>query len=248
MSKSSRAIRVATQRPGRFPHASIGMILWLTLVWVMLWGDFTTGNLLAGLLIALLLTTIAPFPAVPFDGRFRPVAVIYLAVRFFWDIIYSSFQQGWFILSGRQPQGAIIRVHLRSHSDAYLAMVAGMTALVPGSVAVDAHRITGTMYVHVFDTGLAGGIPGVHRTVLQLEERVLRAFASHDELVDAGYVPGSWSSAGRLPMPYAPATGEPLRQLPDPRIEARQKAQARRHEEAQRIAGNVLPGEEEETS
>ncbi|MDO5025319.1 MAG: Na+/H+ antiporter subunit E [Trueperella sp.] len=248
MSKSSRAIRIATQRPGRFPHASIGLILWLTLVWVMLWGSFTAANLLAGLLVALILTTLAPFPALPFDGRFRPGAVLYLVVRFLWDIVYSSFQQGWFILSGRQPQGTIIRIHLRSHSDAYLSMVAGMTALVPGSVAVDAHRITGTIYVHVFDTDLAGGIPGIHRTVLELEERVLRAFASHDELVDAGYVPGAWSSAGRLPTPYAPATGEPLGQLADPRAEVRRAAQARRHEEAQRIAGNVLPGEQEETS
>lgn len=31
----------------------------------------------------------------------------------------------------------------------------------------------------------------------------MRAFASHEELVDAGYVPGSTRRAGRLPVPYA---------------------------------------------
>lgn len=36
----------------------------------------------------------------------------------------------------------------------------------------------------------------------------MRAFASHEELVDAGYVPGSTCRAGRLPVPYAPASGE----------------------------------------
>ncbi|XCB30865.1 Na+/H+ antiporter subunit E [Arcanobacterium hippocoleae] len=119
----------------------------------------------------------------------------------------ASILQASFILRGKKPNGAIIRVQLRSHSDFYLATVSGMTGLVPGSVVVDVHNATGTLYVHVFDTGLAGGIAGVYKTVLEQEERVLRAFASHDELVDAGYVPGSHPSAGRLPTPYAPDTG-----------------------------------------
>lgn len=174
-SKSARAIHRATRRPGRFPHASAGMLIWLMFVWVLLWGDLSAGNFLSGLLVALLVTTVAPFPATPFDGRFRPVGVAHLALRFLWDIIMSSFQQGKFILTGGQPQAAIIRIHLRSHSDVYLSMISGMTALVPGSVVVEAHRVTGTLYVHVFDTRLAGGIEGIHKTVMELEERVLRA-------------------------------------------------------------------------
>lgn len=209
MSKSSNAIRRATHRPGRFPHASMGTLVWLTVVWVMLWGDLTPGNFVAGFCLALLVTTIAPFPFTPFDGRFRPRAVIRLGVIFLADMVRASFLQAKFILSGQRPHGAIIRVKLRSHSDIYLAMTAGMSGLVPGSVVVDAHRLTGTLYVHVFDTGLAGGVAGIHHTILEQEERILRAFASHDELMDAGYVPGSLPSAGRLPTPYAPITGAP---------------------------------------
>ncbi|MDP9833358.1 MULTISPECIES: Na+/H+ antiporter subunit E [Trueperella] len=207
--RSARAIYRATRRPGRFPHASVGMLAWLTAVWVLLWGEFSAGNVLAGLIVALAITTVAPFPYTPFDGRSRPRAVVVLALRFLLDIVISSAQIASFILRGKHPRAAIIRVHLRSHSDVYLATIAGMTALVPGSVVVEAHRVTGTLYVHVFDTELAGGVEGVHRTVLELEERILRAFASHDELVDAGYVPGPTRRYGRLPVPYAPATGEP---------------------------------------
>lgn len=207
--RSARAIYRATRRPGRFPHASVGMLAWLTAVWVLLWGEFSAGNVLAGLIVALAITTVAPFPYTPFDGRSRPRAVVVLALRFLLDIVISSAQIASFILRGKHPRAAIIRVHLRSHSDVYLATIAGMTALVPGSVVVEAHRVTGTLYVHVFDTELAGGVEGVHRTVLELEERILRAFASHDELVDGGYVPGPTRRYGRLPVPYAPATGEP---------------------------------------
>ncbi len=248
-SKSARAIYRVTRRPGRFPHASAGMLIWLMFVWVLLWGELTPGNFLGGLLVALLVTTVAPFPATPFDGRFRPIGVAHLILRFLWDILVSSFQQGKFILTGGQPQAAIIRIHLRSHSDVYLAMISGMTALVPGSVVVEAHRVTGTLYVHVFDTRLAGGIEGVHRTVMDLEERVLRAFASHDELVDAGFVPGATSRAGRLPTPYAPATGKPIEVTVATSEEIARTQEAKReerHERTQRIAGNVLQAEVDE--
>ncbi len=248
-SKSARAIHRATRRPGRFPHASAGMLLWLMFVWVLLWGDLTAGNFLGGLLVALLVTTVAPFPVTPFDGRFRPIGVAHLALRFLWDIIMSTFQQAKFILTGGQPQAAIIRIHLRSHSDVYLAMISGMTALVPGSVVVEAHRVTGTIYVHVFDTRLAGGIEGIHKTVMELEERVLRAFASHDELVDAGYVPGSLPRSGRLPTPYAPATGKPIQPDVSSAEEVARAQEARREERrerTQRIAGNVLQAEVDE--
>ncbi|WP_297564669.1 Na+/H+ antiporter subunit E [uncultured Arcanobacterium sp.] len=211
MSKSAAAIRRSRFHPARFPHASMGLILWLTLAWVLIWGDISVGNFVAGFLLALFITTLAPFPATPYDGRFRPRALGRLLFIFFADILRASWMQGKFILRGRVPRGAIIRVKLRSHSDVYLAIVAGMTGLVPGSVVVDAHRATGTLYVHVFDMDLAGGIDGIHATVLEQEERVLRALASHEELIDAGYVPGDSPQAGRLPTPYAPPSGEPRR-------------------------------------
>ncbi len=232
----------------------MGTLVWLTIAWVMLWGDLTTGNFVAGFLIALFVTTIVPFPATPFDGRFRPLGVMRLVAIFFWDILRASWFQACFILSGKRPHGAIIRVKLHSHSDVYLAMVAGMTGLVPGSVVVDTHRISGTLYVHVFDTNLAGGIPGIHRTVLDQEERVLRAFASDEELVDAGYVPGAMPSAGRLPTPYAPQTGEVrIRSAVVAPEEAQvmtdgivTKSDASFEALASRIAGNRLQGEVDE--
>ncbi len=209
MSKASEAIRIATQRPGRFPHASLGTLMWLTIVWVLLWGEVTPGNILSGFGLALLITTIAPFPTVRFDGRFRPKALAWLLMRFVYDLVVSAWQQAFFILQRKKPRGAIIRVHLRSESDAYLAMTAGMSAVVPGSVPVEEDAASGTLYIHVFDIGLAGGVSNAHQSILDLEERILRALASRDELMQAGFVPG-WSRAcGRLPVRYAPAYEPP---------------------------------------
>ncbi|MCF2706148.1 Na+/H+ antiporter subunit E [Arcanobacterium haemolyticum] len=202
MSKASDAIRLATRRPGRFPHASLGALVWITMVWVLLWGEVTTGNIVSGFILALFITTLAPFPVTPFDGRFRPRALVVLVAVFIKDLVQASWQQASFIVRGKTPHSAIIRVQLHSTSDAYLAMTAGMSALVPGSVVVDAEAQTGMLYVHIFDVELAGGLDAAHKSILDLEERILRAFASHDELIAAGFVPGWSAASGRLPVPF----------------------------------------------
>ncbi|WP_182353107.1 Na+/H+ antiporter subunit E [Flaviflexus huanghaiensis] len=201
------SIRRATYRPGRFPYATGGMLIWLTIVWTLLWGEVSTGNVVAGFLLALLLTTITPLPDATFDGGFRPIALGRLAVAFIFDIVKASIQIATFAILGRHPKGAVIRVQSRGHSDVFLTMVAGLTSLVPGSVVIDVHTTSGTLYIHVFDIEMAGGLEAAHQAVLDQEERVLRAFASHDQLVDAGFVPG-WRMGERLPVPYAPPAGE----------------------------------------
>ncbi|QRV02318.1 Na+/H+ antiporter subunit E [Arcanobacterium phocisimile] len=195
---SSRAIRHAVLQSERFPHASMGLLIGLTVAWVLLWGEFTVGNVGAGFLAALLATTVAPFPAMPFDGRFRPWGVVLLVVTSAWEMARATAQLSWFVLRSRDPRSAVVKVRLRSRSDVYIASVAGLTALIPGTVVVDVQREESILYVHVFDVGVAGGMEATRQSVLIVEERLLRAFASHDELVDAGYVPGPSRSYGRL--------------------------------------------------
>ncbi|MBM9434029.1 Na+/H+ antiporter subunit E [Flaviflexus sp. JY899] len=183
------------------------MLIWLTIVWVLLWGDVTTGNIVAGFLLALLLTTITPLPTATFDGRFRPIALARLVFVFLFDVLKASVQIASYALRKKHPRGAVIRVQTRAHSDVFLTTTAGLTSLVPGSVIVDAHSASGTLYIHVFDIDLAGGLEAAHEAVLKQEERILRAFASQDQLIDAGFVPG-WRMGERLPVPYAPAAGD----------------------------------------
>ncbi|UNX54672.1 Na+/H+ antiporter subunit E [Georgenia sp. TF02-10] len=182
----------------RWPRTSWGMLAWLTIVWVLLWGEITWANVMLGLVVALVVTTVMPLPRLPFDGRFRPWGVVRLAARFAYDVVVASLQISWMTLRRRQPTGAVIRVQLRSHSDTYLTMTAGMTSLVPGSIVVEAHRLLGMLYIHIFDLDLAGGLDQAHHTVLAQEERILRALASREELLEAGFVPGSSPRAGRL--------------------------------------------------
>ncbi len=175
-------------------------VAWLTLVWVGLWGSLSPANLLAGLALALLVVRSLPMPAIDFHGRPRPGRLLALAGRLVIDLVVASTQVALLALGRRTPQSAVIRVALRSHSDLYLTLTAQLVSLVPGSVVVEAHRISGTLYVHVLDVGRSG-VEEHRRAVLAIEERVLWALASLDELDRAGLTgPGA---------PVVPASPHP---------------------------------------
>lgn len=193
---------IVPPRPLRKPRrlrASWGMLLWLTLVWVVLWGELSLANVVVGLGLAILITSVMQLPMTDFDGSFRPLGVLILGARFIWDVVRSSVEVARLALRRKPPQGAVIRTVLRSHSDVYLTITSALTTLVPGSVVVEANRFTGTLYVHILDVEMHGGLDQARRTVLDQEERVLRAFGSREELLDAGLVPGSTRRAGFLP-------------------------------------------------
>jgi len=162
-------------------------VVWLAAVWVLLWGDLSPANVVAGLCLGLLVTTGLRMTPVDFHGRVHPAGVARLLGRFAVDLVRASFEVSILALRLRhEPRGAVIGVQLRSHSDLYLTLTAELCSLVPGSIVVEAHRLTGKLYLHVLDVEQSGGIEAARQSVLDQEERVLRAFASDAELADAG--------------------------------------------------------------
>lgn len=179
--------RPTIQERRRTRRFSLAATVWLTAVWVLLWGDLSWANVLAGLAIALVVGTALRMPPVEFSGRLHPVSLAYLAGRFLVEIAVASFQVALLAFSpGRTPRSAVIGVQMRSHSDLYLTLTAEITSLVPGTIVVEAHRITGMLYVHILDVDLAGGLEAAHEHVLTTEARLMRAIASDDELRAAG--------------------------------------------------------------
>ena len=173
--------------PRRARRLPWGTVVWLTVVWVFLWGDLSVANVLAGVVLALLVTLGLHMASVDFHGRVHPWGVVRLFARFAWDLVRASFEVAFIALRpGYTPRGAVIGVQLRSHSDLYLTMTAELCSLVPGSLVVEAHRLTGRLYLHVLDVEAAGGIEAARQAVLDQEERVLRAFGSDAERRAAG--------------------------------------------------------------
>jgi multicomponent Na+:H+ antiporter subunit E len=162
-------------------------VVWLTIVWIMLWGDLSLANVIAGVLIAALLITFMPLPSIATSGTVRPWPLLVLVSRFVADLVVASFQVSMQAFRVRHtPHGAVVGVKLRNPSDIYMTITSELSSLVPGSLVIEAHRLTGMVYLHVLDLDAAGGADKVRQDTLDLEARVLRAFASNDELKAAG--------------------------------------------------------------
>ncbi|MFI2105036.1 Na+/H+ antiporter subunit E [Isoptericola sp. NPDC019693] len=187
MSPQSRRPADLLRRLGSQWHA----LVLLTAVWVMLWGDLSWANVIAGAVIASAVVMLFPLPVVEMNGTVRPWRAVVLVARFVSDLFAASFEVAWkAVRPGPPPHGAIVAVRLRNPEDAYLTITAVMSSLVPGSLVVEARRDTGVVYLHVLDIDGSGGPEAVRRDTLDLEERVLRAFASSAVLARCGLAPG----------------------------------------------------------
>lgn len=165
--------------------------LWLAVVWMLLWGDPSLGNLIVGVLLGVVVQLIFPMPPVDFVGRIHLGPLLVLVGRFIIDLFIASAQVARLALyPGRcHPQGAVIAVYMRSTSDLYMTLTAEFVSLVPGSLIVETQRRSGVMYVHVLNVSGPEGVEEARRSVEEQEERVLRALASYEELRAAGLEP-----------------------------------------------------------
>ncbi len=178
MSPRSRRARL------RYPLAAT---VWLTAMWVLLWGDLSLGTVVAGLAVAVVVGVVFRMPPVRVTGRLHVLPLLALVVLFLRDLVVASVQVVRLAFRfGRAPHSAVIGVLLRCPVDLYVTLTAELTSLVPGSVVVEAHRTTGMLYVHVLDVGIVHGLAAAREHVLENEARILRALASDEELAAAG--------------------------------------------------------------
>ncbi|MBO4209797.1 Na+/H+ antiporter subunit E [Micromonospora echinofusca] len=156
---------------------------WLVLVWNLLWGEFTLGNLLGGLAIGVGILVFFPLPPVSFGGRLRPGAALRFAARFVGELVSASVHVGWAALRpGPPPRGAIIAVPLRVRTDLNLALTAEVISLVPGTLILEVDRASGTLYVHVLDVRGPQDLLASRKRIRDVERRLVRAVGSPAEL------------------------------------------------------------------
>src|SRR4051794_3324598 len=92
-------------------------LLWLVLVWNLLWGTWSWANLITGLFLALLVTTLLPLPPEAGGLRFRPWPALVYAVRFLLDLVVSCAQVAVLAFRPTAPRGAIVAVPVRTDND-----------------------------------------------------------------------------------------------------------------------------------
>jgi len=199
MSPVLRQHRDGTFRPARYRSLQPLVVLWLAVVWVALWGDLSVGNVLGGVLVGTVVCLVFPLPPLRMDLHVRPLPLVWLVLRFLFDVVAASVEVSVKTLQlHRQPRNAVIEVDLRTQSDFVLTVVAEMVSLVPGSLVVEARRSTHTLFLHVLDAGDMRGVEKMRRQVFALERRVVLALGSRTEHLD-GPEDGRLSPEGTAP-------------------------------------------------
>lgn len=156
------------------------LLVWLTLVWVGLWGEVTTANVLGGIAIALLLLLTLPLSEIPDQGDVRIVALLRFLGRFAVDLVQASLQVALLVV---RPRGtvrqAVIAVPVRGASDRLLTLLANVISLTPGTLTLEVDREASTLYVHVLDVGEGPeAVERIRADILRTERLAILAMGS----------------------------------------------------------------------
>ncbi|MFD3743945.1 Na+/H+ antiporter subunit E [Nocardia sp. NPDC058633] len=158
------------------------VLIWLTAVWVALWGGLSFANALAGVVVALIVTLALPLPSVPVAGRFHPLSFLALIAVGTYYTLESSLQVAWFaIRPSGPPVSGVLRVHLSIQSDLVLVICADLLNLIPGTMVLEIDRARCVVYVHVLDVGSDEAVVKFYRTTRRLEHLLIDAFERPSE-------------------------------------------------------------------
>lgn len=160
----------------------IWVLVWLTLVWILLWGVVSVANILSGLAIALLITLLLPLPPVPVQGKLHPISLLHLTIRVGWYLVVSSTQVAWLaIRPGPPPLNAVLRAHLNIKSDLVLALAVNIINLIPGSIVLEIDQVRRLIYAHVIDVGSQRSVNQFYHQVNVVERLLVKAFERDGE-------------------------------------------------------------------
>lgn len=162
------------------------VIAWLTVVWLLLWGEITPINLIGGIIVSCLIMAVFPFPRVSVEGTLRPWHTIVLLSRFLYDLSVASFHVGWLAIRPQAPpRSAVILVNLVSGSELRQTLTGELISLVPGSLLIELDSEGRRMWLHVLDADTPEKVATARRKAVSQEHRLLQAIGTADEVAES---------------------------------------------------------------
>ena len=163
--------------------ARLPQLVWLTAVWVLLWGTFSLKSMVGGVLIGVLVIAVFPLPLVEKRLPVRPVRLVRLIGYLAYDLVVSSVKVSWETLRyGPRTTAGIVAVPLQTGSALVAAAVADAVSLAPGTFVLQIERRRGICYVYALGIRNPDDAERVRREVLALQRRVINALGSRAEI------------------------------------------------------------------
>jgi len=156
------------------------LLLWLTAVWVGLWGSVTAANVLGGVAVAVVLVGALPLEEHRGSGLVRPAAAARFVAAFARDLVRATVQVAVLVVHPRRElRQAVVAVPVPGASDALLTLLANAISLTPGTLTLEVDRPRSTLYVHAIDVGTGpDAVQRLRAEVLATARRAVLAFGS----------------------------------------------------------------------
>lgn len=185
-------------------RAELPLILWLVVVWGALWGDWSVGNLVFGLILAVFVTRTLTLPPVRLSGRFNVLHFALFVVTFIWQVARASIHVfGVALMQGPKVHNAVLRVKLRQNNDLLMTAVGHTMALIPGSLVVEVDRGNGILYFHVLDVSTPEEAESFRESALNIEAAWIKIMGSKEDLarLEASGGAGGADASGAVASP-----------------------------------------------
>ncbi|MQA14505.1 MAG: Na+/H+ antiporter subunit E [Pseudonocardiaceae bacterium] len=163
--------------------ARLPQLIWLTAVWVLLWGTISAKTLLGGILVAALVTAAFPLPVIGERLRVRPIALLWLVGYLTVDLVVSGVKIIWETLRhGPRATAGIVAVPLLTDSDWIATAVSNAVSLAPGTFVLQLDHQREVCYVYHLGMRGPADAERVRRQVLGMQRRVIAALGTPGEL------------------------------------------------------------------
>lgn len=157
-------------------------LLWLVVLWMLLWHQFTPLAAITGLVVAIFVTRVFRLPTVELVGRVNIWYTLVFIVLFLGAVVVGAVSVAIQVFDfRRQPGAAIIAIPLRYADDIVTTHVAITASLIPGSLVVESDRDRRILYLHVIGVHDRADVDAFREGVLRWERRIVRAVGSPDQ-------------------------------------------------------------------
>lgn len=156
------------------------LVVWLAGLWVVLWRDPSVGNVAAGLVLGVLVSTGATGTTIPaIAHRVRPLALVRFAAYFSWKLLEANVVLAREVVTPTNViRTGIIAVPLAGYGDFLVTVVANAISLTPGTLTLDVRKTPNPiLYVHVLHLG---DIDDARQEAIRMAEYASAAFPPVD--------------------------------------------------------------------
>ncbi|WP_029150411.1 Na+/H+ antiporter subunit E [Microbacterium indicum] len=158
--------------------------VWLVVLWMLLWGQFTWLAFLTGVGIAAFVMAVFRLPPAELSGRVNLWWGLVFLCQFLAHLVLGSLQVAWYAVTPGARKVAIVRVPLRVDDDLIMSHTAVAMSLMPGSTVIEADRENRILYLHAIGAETMDDVERLRESVAVWERRIVRAVGSRAQLAD----------------------------------------------------------------